>query len=203
MSNILPRVIGAVQETHERFLNLYTLICEQRDGKRINYSIASRARNIKDLVAISGKVKADAVAIYATIQDETTGGEKRLVMVNQYRYPIGGRIYELPAGLLEGNEVVFKGALREMFEETGLEFIYSHAVDAASRPCFSSPGMTDESISILFGICKGTPTNANQEASEDIEVVLANVQECERILREENYDIRTFWAMKLFIAQNT
>lgn len=202
MSNILPRVIGAVQETHERFLNLYTLICEQRDGKRINYSVASRAKNIKDLVAISGKVKADAVAICATIQDEDTG-EKGLVMVKQYRFPIDRRIYELPAGLLENDEVVFKGALREMFEETGLEFIYSHAIDDTPRPSFSSPGMTDESVSILFGYCKGTPTNANQEASEDIEVVLASVQECQRILREEEYDIRAFWAMKLFIAQNS
>ena len=88
-----------------------------------------------------------------------------------------------------------------MFEETGLKFTYSHAITDTPRPCFSSPGMTDESVTILFGTCKGTPTNANQEAIEDIEVVLANVKECERILHEENYDIRAFWAMKLFLER--
>ena len=201
MSNILPRVIGAIQETHERFLNLYTLICEQRDGKRFNYSVASRAKEIKDLVAISDKVNADAVVIYSTIRDQNDDNTEKLVLVKQYRYPLGRRIYELPAGLLEDDEVVFKGALREMFEETGLEFTYSHVINDTPRPCFSSPGMTDESVTILFGTCKGSPTNANQEVSEDIEVVLANVKECERILREENYDIRAFWAMKLFLER--
>ncbi len=200
--DLLPRVVGAVQETHERFLNLYTLICEQRDGKRLNYTVASRAQNISELTAISDKIKADAVVINAIHEDPTTG-KHTLVMVNQYRYPIGRRIYELPAGLIEKNEVVFKGAMREMFEETGLQFALSHAVNDSARPCFSSPGMTDESVSILFGTCKGTPTNANQEASEDIQVVLADVEECQRILLEEEYDIRAFWAMKLFIAQNS
>ena len=200
--DLLPRVIGAVQETQERFLNLYTLICEQRNGKRLNYTVASRAQTICELTAISDKVKADAVVINAIHENPSTG-KQTLVMINQYRYPIGRRIYELPAGLIERNELVFKGAMREMFEETGLHFIASASVQDSSNPCFSSPGMTDESISIIFGTCKGTPTNANQEASEDIQVVLADVEECKRILLEEEYDILAFWAMKLFIAQNS
>lgn len=203
MPNILPRVIGAVQETHERFLNLYTLICEQRNGERLNYTVASRAKSLTDLVAISNKVNSDAVVINAIYTDEKTG-ENHLVLVKQYRYPLGRRIYELPAGLLENNEVAFKGALREMFEETGMEFFLNNTADDDNAwVCFSSPGMTDESITILFGTCKGNPTNANQEASEDIQVILANVEECKRILHDEDYDVRTFWAMNLFIAQNS
>ncbi len=50
-------------------------------------------------------------------------GEKRdkVVLIRQYRYTIGGYIYEFPAGLVEPGEDFHEGAVREMFEETGLE----------------------------------------------------------------------------------
>ena len=43
----------------------------------------------------------------------------RVVLVRQYRYAIGGYIYEFPAGLVESNEEFHEGAVREMYEETG------------------------------------------------------------------------------------
>jgi ADP-ribose pyrophosphatase len=46
-------------------------------------------------------------------------------------------------------------------------------------------GMADESCGFVFGYCDGQPTNAHQEGSEDIQVVLADRAECRRILKEE------------------
>ena len=55
----------------------------------------------------------------------------------------------------------------------------------STQPFFMTVGMTDESCGFVFGYCDGQPTNAHQEGSEDIQVVLADRAECRRILREE------------------
>ena len=86
-----------------------------------------------------------------------------------------------------------------MKEETGLDF---HPVNTPdwSRPYFTTIGMTDESCGTVFGYCSGIPTNCNQEASEDIQVVLADREECKRILREENVAIMCAYMLMHFIA---
>ena len=83
--------------------------------------------------------------------------------------------------------------------ETGLTL---EPVDAGpySRPCFTTAGMTDESCCTVFGYCSGTPTNRNQESSEDIQVILADRAECRRILREENVAIMCAYMLMHFVA---
>ena len=68
------------------------------------------------------------------------------------------------------------------------------------RPFFTSVGMTDESCAMCFGYCDGEPTNAYQESSEDIQVVLADRDECRRILKEENVAVMCAYMMMHFIA---
>jgi ADP-ribose pyrophosphatase len=86
-----------------------------------------------------------------------------------------------------------------MFEETGLTFTPVDA-GALSKPFFMTVGMTDESCGTVFGYCSGEPTNRNQEDSEDIQVILADRQECKRILREENVAIMCAYMLMHFIA---
>ena len=102
-------------------------------------------------------------------------------------------------GKFEEGESPEDCVLRETFEETGLTF---HPVEGGSymRPFFTTVGMTDESCGTVFGYCEGTPTNANQESSEDIQVVLADRAECRRILREENVAIMCAYMLMHFIA---
>ena len=45
--------------------------------------------------------------------------------------------------------------------------------------------MTDESCGTIYGYCDGVPTNIHQESSEDIQIVLADREECKRILKED------------------
>ena len=49
--------------------------------------------------------------------------------------------------------------------------------------------MTDESCAAVFGYASGTVTRKYQEASEEIEVVLADKEEVRRILKEEKVAI--------------
>lgn len=191
----MPSVIGAKNLTEKRFLNMYELEVEKRDGSRMPYYMATRAKKPEDMKIFNTNKGADCVVIYSVY------GEKKdkIVLVRQYRYPIADYIYEFPAGIIENSENVKDAATREIFEETGLNFI---PVDGGSfeNPFFTSVGMTDESIAMAFGYCNGEPTNANQESSEDIEVVIADREECKRILREENVAVTCAYMMMHFIA---
>lgn len=189
----MERINGATKQTDNRFLNLYELQAIQRNGTEFPYQVASRAKTAKDLKAISGKNEPDAVAVFATC-------ENKLVLIRQFRYPLGDYIYELPAGLVDEGETMHDAVIREMREETGLEFVPDERQLCFGNPWYSSPGMTDESCAIVVGKCSGQPTNTNQEESEDIEVVLADVYECYRILKEEKVDMKAAWAMIMMIV---
>ena len=121
-----------------------------------------------------------------------------MVLIRQYRYPIGGYVYEFPAGLVEKGEDLLSSGIREMYEETGLTF---EAI-GCSKPFFMTVGMTDESCGTVFGYCSGVPTNANQEASEEIQVVIADRAECRRILKEENVALPCAYMLMHFVGSD-
>ena len=179
------RVKKAVKQTDNRFLNLYELEATRRSGRTAPYFVASRVTRAEDLKAISHNTRSDGVIIYGVY------GEKkdRIVLIRQFRYPINDYIYEFPAGLVEPGEDMAEAGIREIFEETGLTFVPRKADPAYSKPFYTTVGMTDECCGTIYGYCSGTPTNLHQEESEDIQVVLADREECRRILKEENVAI--------------
>ncbi len=89
--------------------------------------------------------------------------------------------------------------MREIYEETGLTFTPRDG-GSYSRPFFTTVGMTDETCAMAFGTCEGTPSSLHQEFSEDIQVVLADREECKRILKEENTAVMCAYMMMHFIA---
>ena len=190
----MDRIKGVKRLTETRFLNLYELDARQRDGKAIRYYVASRAKKTEDLKSVSGHRRADGVIMYGVYGEE----KNKIVLIRQYRYPLGGYIYEFPAGLVEPGEDVREAGIREMFEETGMTFTPREGGDF-ERPFFTTVGMTDESCAMVFGYCSGTPSNEHQEAAEDIQVVLADRAECRRILKEENVAIMPAYMMMHFL----
>ena len=186
---------GEKRLTENGFLNLYALDARQRDGKAIRYYVASRAKGTEDLKSVSGHRRADGVIMYGVYGEE----KDQIVLIRQYRYPLGGYIYEFPAGLVEPGEDVREAGIREMFEETGMTFTPREGGDF-ERPFFTTVGMTDESCAMVFGYCSGTPSNEHQEAAEDIQVVLADRAECRRILKEENVAIMPAYMMMHFLG---
>lgn len=80
------------------------------------------------------------VAVFA--MDE----EDRVILVRQFRYPMGEVVLELPAGKLEPGEDPRDSGLRELAEETGLE-----PKTFLSMGCsYSSPGILAEKIHLFF-----------------------------------------------------
>ena len=188
--------IGKIEKkTNNRFLNFYEMEAVHRDGKVTPYYVASRAKEIQNLKAVTHENHPDGVILYGVYGEAMD----KVVLIRQYRYPLGGYVYEFPAGLVEEGEDMLSAAIREMYEETGLTFIPKEG-GSYSRPFFTTIGMTDESCGTVYGYCSGEPTNAHQEASEEIQVVIANRDECRRILKEENVAIMCAYMLMHFIA---
>jgi ADP-ribose pyrophosphatase len=82
-----------------------------------------------------------AVAIVALDDDG------RIPMVYQYRHPLGRRLWELPAGLLDvDGEAPHLSAARELREEVGLQAqTWQLLVDLDS-----APGFSDESVRVYL-----------------------------------------------------
>ena len=183
------------QKTHNRYLNYYELEAVHRDGSVSPYYMASRAKDANHLKAVTRENKPDGVILYGVYGE----AKDRVVLIRQYRYPLGDYVYEFPAGLVEEGEEMAAAGIREMYEETGLVFT---PVDAGCycRPFFTTIGMTDESCGTVFGYCSGEPTSVHEEASEEIHVILADRAEARRILREENVAIMCAYMLMHFIA---
>ena len=191
----MDRIRNVKKQTNNRFLNMYELEVAHRDGKVAPYYMASRVDDPEKIKAVTKANVPNGVIMYGIY------GEKKdkVVLVRQYRYPIGGYVYEFPAGLVEANEELVDACVREIYEETGLTFT---PVEAGSymKPFFTTVGMTDESCGTVFGYCSGDPTNTHQESSEDIQVIIADREECRRILKEENVAIMCAYMLMHFIA---
>lgn len=188
--------IGNIQKKiGSRFLSYYELEAIHRDGSVSPYYMASRNPEIETLKAVTHTNAPDGVVIYGVYGPQ----RDRVVLIRQYRYPVGGYVYEFPAGLVEAGEDAAAAALREIYEETGLELTLKES-GSWSRPFFTTVGMTDESCATVFGYCSGQPTSRHQELSEEIQVVLADRTEAARILREENVAIMCAYMLMHFIS---
>ena len=178
----MDRITKIIQETQHRFLNLFCMDVRHRNGEASGYYVASRAKSEDDLKAVTHRNDPDGVSIYSVY------GEQRdhVVLVKQYRYPLGDYVYEFPAGLVETGEAMTDAAVREFHEETGLHLKVIPADDMYTKPRFTTVGMTDEACGMVYGYASGVPDNRFEESSEDIQVVLADKKEVRRILKEEN-----------------
>ena len=191
----MPKILEIVQQTKQKFLNMFEFTVEDRTGRVHPYYVASRALKIDDLKVKTRENTADGVIMYAVHRGETD----QVVLVKQFRYSIGDYIYELPAGLVDQGEDYKETAVREMKEETGLTFQPLDYDPCYSEPFFTTVGMTDESCRTVFGEAFGDPSNAYLEESEDIEVVFADRTLAKEILRTEKVSLMAGYLLMNFI----
>ena len=181
--------------TDNPFLNLYQMDALDPKGMPFSYYFASRndAQHIK---IRTKSVRAEGIVIYAVTEE----AQPRLVLIRQYRYPVDAFMYELPAGLIDGDETHGMAAAREMKEETGLDFIeYTGGRECYRRPYFMGPGFTDETSATVFGTVSGTVSDAFAEDTEEIQVILADKEKVRHILANERVSIRGAYLMMHFL----
>jgi ADP-ribose pyrophosphatase len=110
---------------------------------------------------------------------EEAGKDPQLLLIRQYRYAIGGDLWEIPAGRLEPGENPLDCARRELLEETGctcerlepLTFLWT------------TPGFTNEKIH-LFKASGLTTGKTAHEADEFMEVVPLPMTRVLRMIRD-------------------
>lgn len=181
--------------TDNPFLNLYQMDAIDTKGKPFSYYFASR--NDAEHIKIRTKsIRAEGIVIYAVTAEE----EPRLVLIRQYRYPVDAFLYELPAGLVDGNETPGMAAAREMKEETGLDFTeYTGGREWYRRSYFMGPGFTDETSATVFGTVSGKVSDAFVEDTEEIQVILADRERVCQILANERVSMRGAYLMMHFL----
>ncbi|MEE1087119.1 MAG: NUDIX hydrolase [Schaedlerella sp.] len=191
----MGKIHSVEKMTNNRFVNLYNVKATSVHNTPVNYFVASRAEEKEQLKMNTGKNIPDGVIIYSLYGENND----KVVLIRQYRYTLGGYIYEFPAGLVEPGEDFHEGAVREMYEETGLTFTPMKVDPAYEKPFFTTIGMADESCATVFGHSSGEISSDALEASEEIEVVLADREEVKRILREENVAIMCAYMLMHFL----
>lgn len=136
----------------------------------------------------------DAVVIVPFHQQKN-----KLVIIKEFRVPLAGFQYGFPAGLVDPGESIVQAGRRELYEETGLSVV---DVIKQSPAIFSSSGLTDESICLLYVACDGTATTRHNEASELIEVEMLSQDQAAHCMGKDDtlFDVKTWIILDRFAA---
>lgn len=107
----------------------------------------------------------------------------KLILIEQYRVPVGGRCLELPAGLVgdeDENATLEETAIKELEEETGFT---AEKVETLGQ-FHSSPGMVAESFTLVraHGVRRCGEGGGNEH--EDIQVHLVAREEVPHFIAE-------------------
>jgi 8-oxo-dGDP phosphatase len=110
-----------------------------------------------------GTAKREVVEHYGAVAIAAVDADRRVAMVYQYRHPLGRRLWELPAGLLDAaDEDPLATAKRELQEEAGLAANdWRVLLDTAS-----SPGFSDESVRTYLAMGLSQVDRPNPEDEE-------------------------------------
>lgn len=170
--------------TDQLWLNLYEVQYTAKDGSPHRWMMCSR----KDR-PVEQASRPDAVVIVPIVH---TPQGNRLVLTKEYRAAIGDDEYGFPAGLIDDGESIETTVGRELKEETGLNV---ETILHISPPVYSSAGLTDESCCMVLVTASGIPSTDLNEAHEQIEVLLYDVNDIRALLKSTNKIAAKAWGL--------
>lgn len=143
--------LTAIEQVSQGWINKYLLTFQLPDGSAYTYEAASRKgvdefRRRMESRGAGQPTAPDAICIVPqTTQDE-------LVMIREFRYPLNSWCISFPAGLVEADENMEEAIDRELREETGYALVRDgeSAIRPLPQPGFSSTGLTDEAVQVVF-----------------------------------------------------
>jgi ADP-ribose pyrophosphatase len=156
------KIIDSTVVNKSKFVTMVAVTYEDQKANRKSWRMVSRGAQPK---CITGNIQRPDAAIIVPYHRQAD----KLVVIREFRVPVGDYQYGFPAGLLDPDEDLAAAAGRELHEETGLNLV---RVYRRSPAIFSSAGITDEAIAMVFAEVEGEPCTHRNEDSEDIEVFL-------------------------------
>jgi ADP-ribose pyrophosphatase len=117
----------------------------------------------------------------------------RIVLVRQFRYPLGRETLEIPAGKLEPGEDPQECILRELQEEAGYK---AGSIKHLSTIC-TAPGFTDEVIH-LYEASQLQPSQLQPDDDEFLQVQVFTLEEIRQMIHSgEIEDAKTIVSLLL------
>jgi ADP-ribose pyrophosphatase len=123
----------------------------------------------------------------------------KLVVIKEYRVPINGFEFGLPAGLIEKGESIEQAVKRELLEETGL--VMDYFLKPPSPFIFSSSGLTNESCSVAYVKASGKLSSLYLEETENIEAMLMDEDEVRALMQNAREGFVNIGAKAWFIYE--
>ena len=168
------RIKGGEKLTDLKWLNLFNIHYIDSRGEERQWQVATRHKHPK---CMTGQYAMSDAVIIVPFHI----GRGKIVLIQEFRLPLAGFQYGFPAGLIDDGETVEAATRRELYEETGLSVTKFLKI---SPPIYSSAGMTDEAVTMVFVEFEGLPSAAANEGSEQIEVILASPSEVAKMCRD-------------------
>ncbi len=188
------KIKGARQLTTERWLNMFDVKYVAKSGENRSWQLVTRQKQPKCVTGNYQQPDAVVIVPFHTI-------EKKMVILREYRVPLADYEYGFPAGLVDRGETVEQASRRELMEETGLTV--SRFIQI-SPPIYSSAGVTDESVAMVYVECEGAPSTAANTASELIEILLVTPAEAQELLKDTTlkFDAKAWLVVSRFAESN-
>lgn len=164
------KLVNIEKNLDKKYLKFYTANYET-NGKPRKYFFVSR-HNEKDLALRNKNIKATAIEAFTYYLDENEN--MKVVMIEEFRSPIGRYVTSFPAGLIEKGEDVNKAIAREVKEEIGAEVNYIKLLQ--NYPMSMCAGMTDEANYMAIVQVKNLGEQ-HLEETEDIKVKIYDIEE--------------------------
>jgi ADP-ribose pyrophosphatase len=122
----------------------------------------------------------------------------RILLIRQFRYPIGKFILELPAGKLDSGQPPLETVAREIEEETG----YCACTLSHLTTFYTTPGICNESIHLF--VARGLIQSTQRlEEGEHITLEAYTLEEClKKIATEEINDGKTILGILWYKMQS-
>ena len=189
----MMKIKGSRKLTAEKWLNLFDVSYIARTGVEKSWQIASRRNEPKCLTGSYQRPDAVVIVPFHTRRN-------KMVIIREYRVSLDDYEYGFPAGLVDTGESVEQAARRELKEETGLTVSRFIKI---SPPIYSSAGMTDESVAMVYVKCEGEPSNRANTDSELIEIQFISPHEARNLLNDTTlkFDAKSWLAISQF-AEN-
>ncbi len=185
------KITGIEKLSKTQHLNLFDIQYKDKNNRDRTWVAVSRSEEPKCITQKTDPADASVIIAYHT-------DSEKLVIIKEFRVPLGDYQYGFPAGLIDPGETAEDSAVRELFEETGLSL---NKIIRVGPPVYSSSGMSDESVSMVYAECSGTPTNKEAMDSEDIEPLLISQEDAKFILsaKENKFDVKTWIFLQNYI----